>query len=196
MPDDQRKLDAFIKEIISDADRERDRIRADYRARMDEAIEEAKLTYCAEAERYFQNEMTRVRAESGRAISKKLMGDKHALFLYRQKLTDELSEDVKKRIDAYTRTPEYMIHLEKLFYTALEQFHFEPVVVYLRPVDLQTTTQIGKALPKDGITLKEGAFTLGGLICECPGRHLMLDLTFDAKFADISARYSELLEYT
>jgi vacuolar-type H+-ATPase subunit E/Vma4 len=194
VPEDPKKLESFITMLVNDARSESDRIRADNRTRLTEAIAEAKLEFAAQAERHIQSGLAQARAESGRAISKKLVDDKQRLFLYRKKLTDELLDDVRRRIEAYARTPEYFIQLGAFLRTAMEQFEYEPVVVYLRPEDIQTMAQIGQALPGSGISIEAGTFVLGGLICECPGRHLMLDMTFDAKFAEISARHSEFEE--
>jgi len=194
MAEEIKKLDAFIKEIMNDARSESESILAAVDTDRGRAMEDAEKEYRAEAERFVQSESARARAESGRAISGKLMDNKRSLFQYRQKLTDELTEDVKSRLEAYTQTPDYVKHLEGLLGKALKLFNYAPVTVYMRPVDLETIRRAGRALPRTGLTMKEGAFELGGLICECPERRLRADLTFDTRLAEIRSRYSELFE--
>ena len=195
MPDDTKKLDSFIKEIMSDAKNESESILASVERDRRRALESARNEYRVEAESFYQSEIIRIRAESGRAISQKLMDNKRVLHQYRQEQTDELTKDVIRKLEAYTQTPEYIDHLHKLLGSALAQFHYEPVVVYLRPADVAMAAQVGQALPRAGITFEEGAIQLGGLICECPKRRLRADLTFDSRLAEISSRYSELFEW-
>ncbi|MCL1804675.1 MAG: V-type ATP synthase subunit E family protein [Clostridiales bacterium] len=192
MPDEAKKLDTFIKEIMNDARSGSESILAAVEADRSCAMAEAEREYRAEADRFVRDGAARARAESGRRISRKLMENKRALHQYRQELSAELTEDVKARLRAYTQTPEYLTRLESLLHEVLEQFDYESVTVYLRPIDLELIRQMGKALPRAGLTFEEGAFELGGLICECPGRRLRSDLTFDLKLEELSSRYSEL----
>lgn len=194
MPEEITKLDAFIKVIMNDAKSESEAILSEVDANRGLALESAKKEYQDEADRYFQSELSRAKAESGRAVSKKLLENKRSLFHYRQKLGDELTEDVKNRIGEYTLTPEYGQRLEKLLQQALAQFHGSQVKVFLRPGDLILAQQFAKIPDYENVAFEEGDIELGGLICECPSQRLRADLTFDTRLAEISSRYSELFE--
>ena len=195
MPEDMRKLDIFIKTVMSDARSESEAILAAVDTDRSEAMSEAEKEYRAEADSYIQGELARAQSESGKAISRKLLDNKRALYQYRRKLAEELTEEVKRRLGEYTLTPDYGKRLEKLLRAALDRFGGAPVKVYLRPSDTGWTEQMRAAFPEADLTFEEGGFVLGGMICECAGLRLRADLTFDARLDEISARYSELFEF-
>jgi vacuolar-type H+-ATPase subunit E/Vma4 len=194
MPEDTNKLDSFIKQIMDDARSESASILAAVDTDRGKAMEDAEREYRAEAERFVQSETARARAESGRAMSKKLLDDKRYLFQYRQKLSGELTEIVKGRLEAFAHTAEYSGQLVRLLQKALGLFGNAPMTVYLRQSDMPLAEELFRAFPDAALSFVEGNIELGGLICACPKRRLSADLTFDARLADISSRYSELFE--
>jgi hypothetical protein len=42
------------------------------------------------------------------------------------------------------------------------------------------------------VTFKEGAFTLGGLIVDCPSRLLRADESYDTALGDLDGHFAEL----
>ena len=120
MPDMTDKLGRFTAKMLAEASAEAqqavDQAQQERAAALHKAGEQARL----ETQRYLSRELARVKAEAGRGVSRRMMEDQRALYLRREEMARETFDQVREKVEAFTRTPAYGRRLEQLLEEALE----------------------------------------------------------------------------
>lgn len=194
MPLNSQKLDRFLYQILEDAQLESQTIEARNEARRKAYLENAENEILAEVFNYIRSKASTIRNESGRAISRKILENKHALFQTRQKIKDDVLGEVRDRVIQFTETPDYAHALSEMVRSARKKLGDGPLQVTLRKADLHYVHQLLRE-QADGfaqITFSEGTFTLGGLVAESTEKNLLCDWTYDAALDEITDHFSEI----
>ena len=119
MADITKKLDRFTAAILAEATAENERVMADLRAKRKAAYDKAEDQSLLEAYHYIRGEVSRIKSEAGRRISRHMLDNKRTLYLRREAIAQEVFAMVRQRIQDYTGTPAYLQRLKALLAQAL-----------------------------------------------------------------------------
>lgn len=192
MPEMNRKLQRFTAAILAEATAESARSIAALRHRRTEALAAAEDAALTETYHYIHSEVSRIKADAGRRVSRQLQDNKRALALRRSEIAAEVFDAVRGRIAAYTETPAYEARLCALLREAMKTLAgAEDLRVYLRSADQGLSGSLRRCVP-DGAAFLEGRFRLGGLVAESPALGLRCDASFDSALEELEGRFAEL----
>lgn len=192
MPELSKKLDRFTAAILAQATAETEQAMAALRQKRKQARQEAEDQILQDAYRYIQSEVSRIKAETGRQVSRHLLDNKRALYRRRDEIAQEVFSLVRERIAAFTGTPAYSQRLQELFLEALDCLSgAQDIVVYLRPVDLDHAGALRAAGGVPAV-FAEGHFQIGGLIAESQSLGRRADASFDSAMDALSGHFAEL----
>ncbi|MDP4108621.1 MAG: V-type ATP synthase subunit E [Bacillota bacterium] len=187
------KLERFTSAILSDATKVCDNIRQEIDAEYTRALSEAENEILAEAFKYIKEEIAKIKAAEGKRLSKKLLEVKRTLFLRRSEIANNIFDELKGRIEAYTKTPEYTDNLISLSRKASGMLPgCGDVTVYMRSADMHRAEQIRSALSGYEVKFEEGGFYLGGIIFECKEKHIRIDESYDLAIAERYEHFTEM----
>lgn len=192
MPNINQKLDRFTATILSAASEETERSMQEMRALRDAALQDAEDKVLLEAYQYIHSEVGRIKGESGRLVSRRMLDNKRALALRREEIAQEVLGLVGKKIAAFTATPAYRDRLEGLLREALERLDgAADLQLFLRPDDMALAERLRPLLPA-GSTLVPATFRMGGLIAQSQQLGLRVDSSFDSEAQALSGHFAEL----
>ena len=180
MPELSEKLDRFTALLLSQAAAENERTMQELKEKHDAALSRAEDQILLEAYTYIHGEVSRIRSEQGRKVSRHLLECKQALYRRREEIAGEVFSLVRERIGAFTATPAYAGQLRaRLLEAAARLEGAEDLALYLRSADLPLGAQLREALPGRSLDIHPGPFVLGGLILESDSLRLRLDASYD-----------------
>lgn len=189
----EKKLDAFTNTIISEAIEDAHAITLALQRRQTEIIEKAEIGIAEEAERYQRAAIAEIRAEQERKISTKLGENKFTLLEFREACTQEIYEQVERKVIEFTDSPAYLTHMKNLLKTALSTLGAAAEAeVYLRAKDMHLQAELSAAVPEAHLRFSEDGFSLGGLLVVSPSKARRIDMSFDTALADMVGHVSEL----
>ena len=192
MPEQNEKLQRFTEAVMRDAARESNALRRRLYETRTAALEEAHMEAREAARAYYDREAGRIRAEAGREVSRHLMDVKRQVYLRRKEISEEVTANVRARVAAFTASPDYPAHLEKLLRAALSQLPGASTVsLYLREEDMPYGPRLISAAAPVAVECVPGSFALGGLILNCPELGLRADCSFDTRLEELSGHFAE-----
>ena len=192
MPEQNEKLQRFAESVMRDAARESNALRRELYEARTAALEEAHLEAREAARAYYDREAGRIRAEAGREISRHLMDVKRQVYLRRKEISEEVTANVRAKIAAFTASPDYPAHLEKLLRAAMKQLPGATAIsLRLREEDLKYGQQLAAAIAPITTECVKGSFVLGGLAIRCPELGLRVDCSFDTRLEELSGHFAE-----
>ena len=189
MPDLDEKLKRFTEAITSDAAADSYAIMEEVRRQRESSQRSAVDDSLEAAYRYIKAEVTRIRTESGRTVSRRMMDNKRTLYARRAELSGEVLRDVMQKLADYVTGPAYAEQLTGMARQAAGAFGGAPTVISLRREDMTRIPTLRKAVEGRDVTFVEGTFRLGGLTAECPGQQRQINMTFDANLAEWRERF-------
>ena len=192
MPEQTEKLLHFTEEVLRNATQQSEQMKQELDEARAAALAEAKIEAKDAARVYYDREAARIRAESGREVSRHLMDSKRKIYLRRKEITQEVFQKVSERIAAFTATPDYYEHMEQMLRTAMKQLPgATSVVVQLRSEDMPFATKLAAALAPVQVECQEGAFSLGGFIVHSSQLGLRVDCSFDNRLEELAGHFAE-----
>ncbi len=192
MSDLNTKLDRFTAAILAEATAETERTLADLAEKRTAAYSAAEEQLLGEVYRYIHSEVQRVKAESGRLVSRHMLDNKRSLYLRRDQMAGEVFGAVREQLVAYALTEAYPTRLAELYRAAMDTLGGPAEVrLFLRPADLALSQQITAAVPHVKAQILEGDFILGGLIVDAPSLGKRVDATFDSSMEELCGHFAE-----
>lgn len=193
MPQLDEKLMHFTQVLMEEADAESAAVEAEIAAARAKARSEAEDQILQEAYHYIKSEVSRLRTESGRQVSRQMQENQRRLSLRREEMAQEVFASVRKKLEAYTQTDSYPRRLTALFREALSLLGtVQSVTVYLRPEDRTFLPLLQKAAGPVKVTAQDGTFRLGGLVLVSPEKARRVDATFDTAMDELNGHFAEL----
>ncbi len=187
------KLERFTSAILKDATKVGDSIKQEIDREYSRALSAAENEVLAEAFKYIKDEVSKIKTTEGKRLSKKLLDAKRILFLRRREIANDIFDELRKRISAFTETPEYEELLFGLSKKAAEMLGECPdAVLYLRHSDMRFADRIRPVFKPNEITVKEGSFTLGGIVVESKEKRVRIDETFDLSLEERYEHFTEM----
>ena len=192
MQQQMEKLLHFTDAVMKNAARESDELRRQLADTRTKTLEKAREEAQEAARTYYDREAARIRAESGREVSRHLMDSKRQIYLRRKEITQEVFEQVCERIRTFTGTPDYYDHMVQMLRRAMEQLPgAQAVTVQLRGEDMSFAPKLSAALAPVKVECQEGSFSLGGFILQCSQLGLRVDCSFDNRLDELAGHFAE-----
>lgn len=104
-----KKLDHFTSTLLAEATAETDRVLGEVKAQHDASYSAAEDKILAETYHYIRTEVSRIRSEEGRKVSRHMLDNKKALYLRREEIAREVFEAVRdphRRVQRHPRVPQ------------------------------------------------------------------------------------------
>lgn len=188
-----RKLDHFTATILAEATAETERAMAQLKEKRDAAWSAAEDKVLSETYHYIRNEVARLKSDSGRRVSRRMLDDKQELYRRREEISAEVFAQVREKIEAYVHTPAYAERLKTLLAQSVEVLKGTgDIRVYLQPDDRDRITDLAASLPSIKLEFCTGDFLLGGLVAESPSLGRRVDATFDSALEELDGHFAEL----
>lgn len=192
MPEQTEKLLHFTEEVVRNAALQSEQMKKELEAARAEALAEAKIQAKDAARAYYDKEAARIRAESGREVSRHLMDSKRKIYLRRKEITQEVFQKVCERIEGFTAQETYYTHMEQVLRHALELLPgAQAVTVQLRAEDMAFAPKLIAALAPVQVECQEGSFSLGGFIVHSSPLGLRVDCSFDNRLDELAGHFAE-----
>lgn len=192
MPEQTEKLLHFTEEVLRNAAQQSEQMKRELNQAKAAALAEAKIDAKDAARAYYDREAARIRAESGREVSRHLMDSKRKIYLRRKEITQEVFQQVCERIAAFTAGESYYTHMEAMLRRALELLPgAQAVTVQLRGEDMPFAPKLSAALAPVQVECQEGAFSLGGFIVHSSQLGLRVDCSFDNRLEELARHFAE-----
>ncbi|MCX7614361.1 MAG: V-type ATP synthase subunit E [Clostridiales bacterium] len=192
MPKYDEKLERFTSAILNDAHLEAEKIKKEIDLEYKQALTTAENEFLTEVFKYIKDEIAKIKSTEGKRLSKKLLDAKRTLFLRRNEIANAVFDELRNRISVYTSTPEYEERLLQLSKKAASMVNGScGTVVYLRNADMQFIDKVKSAFAPNDVDIREGNFTLGGIVAECKDKRMRIDESFDLA---VSERYEHFTE--
>ena len=192
MPEQTKKLIHFTNAVVHEAQEQARQAEHELERKHAAALAEIREKLRDEAIAHARAESARIRAEAGREISRHLMECKREIYLRRTQIGAEVCEKVTQRLEAFTKTPEYPALLQRQLTDAVGKFGLvSEVVVYLRPEDMHLAPQLEQAIKPVAVQFREGGFTLGGIVVDCPEIGQCADGAYDTALLDLAGHFAE-----
>lgn len=189
------KLDNFMMSILSDAEKESGMIMEEIRQKREASKEVAEDEILSETFRHIKAQVGSIKTEAGRRVSKKVLDNKRTLYARREEIMSKVFVQVKDRVGTFVAGPEYPEQLSRLARRAAESLGGQKIIFYLRPQDMRFEDIVRRAAEGIECEVREGAFYLGGVIAECPEKHLRADESFDTAFDNTRQNFAEILSF-
>ena len=192
MPEQTEKLLHFTEEVVRNAAQQSEQMKQELEQARAAALAEAKIGAKEAARAYYDKEAARIRAESGREVSRHLMESKRQIYLRRKEITQEVFQKVCERIASFTASEEYYTHMEAMLRRALELLPgASSVTVQLRGEDMSFAPKLAAALAPVKVECQEGGFSLGGFMVHCSQLGLRVDCSFDNRLEEMACHFAE-----
>lgn len=192
MPEQTEKLLHFTEEVVRNAAQQSEQMKKELDEARTAALAEAKIEAKDAARAYYDKEAARIRAESGREVSRHLMESKRQIYLRRKEITQEVFHKVCERIAVFTAGETYYAHVEAMLRRAMELLSgAKSVTVQLRAEDMAFAPKLSAALAPVQVECQEGAFSLGGFIVQSSQPGLRVDCSFDNRLEELAGHFAE-----
>lgn len=190
MDDMERKLDNFQKIVEKEAIEKKRQIEDEVREAKKVRIEEEINRLTTLSQKRVNEEKARIENDYKQQSSKEIYKYKKELLMKRDEIINQVFSDVKKRIENYMATGEYLKYLINCIQDASKSFRSEDLTVYLMEKDFEKRTDVEKILTNIKITWeKSDNIHIGGVIVKKSGTNLITDETFDQKLIEASDRF-------
>ena len=181
------KLEHFYKTSVDAAKEQAAKDIEAHRASLAAMLAEYKKTQTESAESEIKAETEHVRREINKALSAEMITLKRDWSKKQNLLADQLFSEVKARLEAFTKDPEYLDYLDKKIREARDFAGEDELHIYLSADDrdkLEVMTQ------KSGFPLEvSGDSFIGGIKATIPEKNILIDNSFQENFNAVRGEF-------
>lgn len=192
MENEQEKLTAFVGHVLLDAGSEASALMSEVEQARTKAMDKTENDILTDAYHYIRREVERIRTESGRRVSQKILKNKRAVAHCREELIGEVLSAVRARISDFTVSPDYLPYLMRQLKKVRSSLPPGRLTVSLALRDAALFPELQREFPEISFEATD-SFELGGFIAVCPDTALRVEATFDSALADSGSHFAELI---
>ncbi|WP_040197988.1 V-type ATP synthase subunit E [Candidatus Soleaferrea massiliensis] len=181
---EQEKLQHFEAAMFSTATRERDNILKETEEFKKQELKQAEDDVLNRAYRLIQKNISDISTSNTMMIAHKELEYKQALLKKRQEIFDAVFDNVKKRLEEYTKTPEYETLLTKIVADFAKDYPYENSVICLREQDMAHAGAVKKAYGLSCEVRADKGMALGGVKIENKEHGIIDDESFEMRLRD------------
>ncbi len=176
------KLNRFSAVVLSDAQKKRAAIEADNELIKKQKNDEAQNEFLKNAYETIQSAVEKIRREDNEKVLMAGVNARKELFAAREKIIENVFNEIKDNLLAFTKTSDYSSWLLKQIKQASDEIGEGDKTVFARSEDVALINKIISDIPdKDGkITVEEiNEDIIGGIKVRNNTRGIISDCTFD-----------------
>jgi len=174
----EKKLEYFTQAIEKEVEYKKRYSRQQMSAKVNDEVEKAVAEAKAEAKIQIQAQQQAIEKANNKRILEAISKTRRSYITLRERLTANLFDQIKTRVCAFTKSPEYEAYLIKSIQTAKTASKHHYQYVQLTPEDMAHAASIQNAT---GLTPEPGsADILGGFRLLTPSRGIVSEHTLSA----------------
>ncbi|MBQ3331709.1 MAG: V-type ATP synthase subunit E [Ruminococcus sp.] len=179
MPKD--KTDNFLKAIKRYAKEQKDAMHGEVRQLKSERLKEAEEEAKRESQRRIKENLRESRSRKTAQFAKLVREGRSKLFLERTAMVDEIFEEAKQRLIAYSASDEYQEKLKEGAKAIAQLFEDSDCVIMLAEKDLGAAEQIKSFFGGAVQVQADPSILIGGVRGRCGSKRIIADETLDTK---------------
>ncbi|MBH1942343.1 V-type ATP synthase subunit E [Mobilitalea sibirica] len=180
--DPNEKLDNFYTAVIDSATAQSIEIIEDYKKTLQKIYNERKQAAQKKAQNTYQIETDNIIREKNRRLSGDILESKRKVLEKTSLLTDKIFKDVRKKLDAYMKSPAYVKYLSNKIAEAYEFARGEEIIIYINPSD-EALKSVLEKITGVNLTISNRDF-MGGIRAVIPSRTILIDHSFTTKLSE------------
>lgn len=180
---ERTKESVFLDAINKYAEKQKATIRTEVEEYKNQRIEQATEEGLKDAYDLIQRDIARQKAELVVEVSAKEHALRTGQFEKRMRISDEVFLKARRKLIAFTDTPEYEKKLKSAASGIAALFGSDPIVVFLSKKDMRFTDMLGELLPNASFK-EDKNIEIGGIKAYCKEQGILADDTLDTKLAD------------
>ena len=189
------KLELFRQEILKKAKAEKEQILAETERLKHDALDREENRLLEDLYRRMQAEITRIKTENTKAVSRETLALKKRLYAQREEYLTELLCEARARLQQFARTPEYEACLLRKVGEMARDYRFEGSVIKVRSADLPLADKVKAVYGDCRVVADDGAVPVGGAVLENRARGILLDLSFESALREERERLYRRAEF-
>lgn len=195
MTEESRKLEHFTSTILEDAQNQRREIELAAQELFNARVNAAEQDIIQKMTRYQDVEIAKIKSDSGKEASRRLLDGKRSLFVKRGEIAIKIAADLRSRLNAWTATDKYQTWLAASLERCIKKLDCgnREVVVRCREVDLPCVIEIMDRLRPDNYATEIAPYKIGGVCVICPDENMLTDDTLDCAFEDTKDHIAEYI---
>lgn len=188
---DADKLERFIAAVNDDVDKDVDKILGSAERRKSAELEEVRTDTQIITEAKISDSVKKIKSGYMKLSAKAELDGKKEILMERERLTQQVFENVRQKLIAFTNTPEYVDYLVK---TAKSEHIRNGGVICLRPEDMKYSSEIEKALTVFCSFKEDATIKIGGLSILYEKNGVIDDKTLDWELEEAKTNFHGNIE--
>lgn len=184
----EEKLKHFLDTCMEDARMRSSRMLEEYMAALENDFKEHQQEAQRRAGLQVRQETNQIERDMNKKLSLKQMELKRSLGRKQEELKERLFDQLKKKLEAYEKTPEYEKYLEGQIQKALDFARGEEIVIYLDPSDQSRQIELAGKFPAARFEISSYSF-LGGIRGVLPMSNILMDHSFQKRLEELGEEF-------
>lgn len=182
------KLEHFYSSVIDSATKQNIEIVEDYKKTLQKNFDDRKEAALRKADANYRMASDNIIRERNRRLSAETMEIRRKVLERTAEITDQIFDEVKKKLDDYMKTPNYDELLSAQIISAKAFAKGDTITVYINPGDADKIPDLEK---KTGValTLSDRDF-IGGIRAVIPNHSILIDNSFLTKLDEAKSNFS------
>jgi len=172
----EEKLEHLKNLSMEEARAEGNRIITDYRAALEQVLENHKIDAKKQSEIRIKTESIHAKQQKNQALIKGQLDSKRKYSQLQQELKEKIFDETKEKLNVFMTTKAYEHYLVQKIQSALNFAGNDPIIFYINPTDQDKLATL-IATNKADIRISDRDF-VGGIRGVIENRHILIDYSF------------------
>lgn len=172
------------KSVMDQAGAEAQKLLDQAKEYKESAMKKAEADVLQELYSRIQDEVAEIHTSATRSVSQKESKERQDLLLRREEITRSVSEQVKRRLLDFTKTPAYNDLMTEIAKELGVRCPMEGTIVMLRREDYHLAAKLGEHFCKNVRILADEAIHIGGIKVMNQSSGVFMDETLDSRLED------------
>lgn len=187
MLSEDEKLVKLEKAVQKDTSMQIDEIIQEAETSKNDMLDKANDLSLYDAYDIIKDEIKKISGKYIRLVSQAELDSKKQVLLYREKLAEQIIDNVKQALEQFTKTEDYKSYISKMLKNEADSE--QKVIVYICERDRQLVEEIIKTNSYDFDLAVRNCIKIGG-VCICyEGKNVLKDMTIDTALSDEKDRF-------
>lgn len=188
---ENEKLERFEKAVDDDVDKQIQEILQQAESSRNEILKKANDVSLSEANDKLNEEMKNITGKYIKLVSKAELDCKREVLVHREKIANQVIENVRKSLISFVQTEEYKTYLIKLIKDEIESSdNASQMIFYLSKNDMKLSDEIKKAIGKEICLQDRESIKIGGVCIGFKNNNVMMEKTLDSELAEQTKEFN------
>ena len=178
----EEKLQHFHEACIADANTRAKQIIDEYSSALEKTFEDHKHENTRRAQLQLKIEEEKIHREGNKQLALEQVKFRRVLGCKQDELTNEIFEQLQKKLEQFMTTSEYILLLEKQIAQAIQFAGKDEVHIYIDPADEKLLSHLSPQY-REKIQSSEYSF-MGGTRAVIPHKNILIDHSFEKKLQE------------